>query len=112
MIDDLKAEARVVRMQIRLCQTNPNLGTLGYLGNETRDAEQMRQTNPISAQQDVPPFHYAIIPPFQPDGDYAKQSQFRQRVERVKCLAGNELWWIGHARDFGETKPIEKKLEV
>jgi hypothetical protein len=27
--------------------------------------------------------------------DRAKQSQFRQRVERVKCLPGNELWYIG-----------------
>jgi hypothetical protein len=36
----------------------------------------------------------------------AEQSQFRQRVERVKCLRGKELWWIGHAGDFGETKPI------
>jgi len=25
------------------------------------------QTNPISAQQDVPPFHYSMIPPFQPE---------------------------------------------
>jgi hypothetical protein len=32
-------------------ETKPNLGTLGYLGDETRDAEQMRQTNPISAGQ-------------------------------------------------------------
>jgi hypothetical protein len=31
----------------RLCQTKPNLGTLGYLGSRTRDAGQMRQTKPI-----------------------------------------------------------------
>jgi hypothetical protein len=33
-----------------IVQTKPNLGTLGYLGNKTRDAEQMRQTNPICAR--------------------------------------------------------------
>jgi hypothetical protein len=36
----------------------------------------------------------------------AKQSQFRRRVKRVKCLPGNELWLIMHARAFGGTKPI------
>jgi len=34
----------------RARQTKPNLGTLGYLGNDPRDAEQMRQTNPISGR--------------------------------------------------------------
>ena len=33
-----------------IVQTKPDLGTLGYLGNDTRDAEQMRQTNPISGR--------------------------------------------------------------
>jgi hypothetical protein len=33
-----------------IVQTKPNLGTLRYLGNDTRDAEQMRQTNPISGR--------------------------------------------------------------
>jgi hypothetical protein len=35
---------------VPVVQTKPNLGTLGYLGNQTRDAEQMRQTNPICAR--------------------------------------------------------------
>jgi hypothetical protein len=26
--------------------------------------------------------------------------------QRVRCLLGNELWWIRHAKDFGKTKPI------
>jgi hypothetical protein len=30
-----------------LCETKPNLGTLGYLGDPTQAAGQMRQTNPI-----------------------------------------------------------------
>jgi hypothetical protein len=34
------------------------------------------QTNPIPGGRDTPALHYSIIPPFQPDADYAKQSQF------------------------------------
>jgi hypothetical protein len=32
-----------------MCETKPNLGALGHLGGRTRDAGQMRQTNPIPA---------------------------------------------------------------
>jgi hypothetical protein len=95
----------------RLCKTKPVPGagwdgggrTSGNSAKQTQSAAdgQLCQTNPISPCAGSPG-----------PTDRAKQSQFRQRVERVKCLPGNSLWWIGHARNFGETKPIEKKFEV
>jgi hypothetical protein len=108
----------------------------------------MRETEPIPARRDTPAFHCSIIPPFQANANYAKQtnlpaagredhrqglrpvrlcsgqapddatrhpgndakqSQFRQRIERVKCFTGAELWSIGHAC---ETKPISRRGRV
>ena len=38
--------------------------------------DKMCKTKPISAGRDTPPFHCSIIPPFQPDTDCAKRTQF------------------------------------
>ncbi len=35
-----------------------------------------------------------------------KQTQLPKARGSGKCLAGRELWWIGHATGYGKTKPI------
>jgi hypothetical protein len=45
------------------------------------------ETNPISAGRDT---HYSIIPPFQPDANRAKRSQFRSRCSEMG--AGRRAW--------------------
>jgi hypothetical protein len=64
-----------------MCETNPNLGILAYLVNETRVAEQMRQTNPI------------------PGGVLYKQTQFQplcrsggRRSREGECAKQSQTW--------------------
>ncbi len=39
-------------------------------------------------------------------GGCTNKANSRRSKKKGKCFAGNELWWIGHAWAFGETKPI------
>jgi len=64
------------RARDQLCETNP-IPTSSRSGDR-RSRGQLRQTNPSSAGQDAPPFHYSMIPPFQFDAYRAEQSQFRK----------------------------------
>jgi len=60
----------------RTCKTKPNPGSTGWHGVPGAwDEGQMRKTKPIPHTQDIPSFHYSIIPPFLPRADHAKQSQ-------------------------------------
>jgi hypothetical protein len=90
------------------------------------------QTKPIRVGRDTPPFHCSIIPPSQSNAYRAKQSQSPDCGFRIadcglgtdlrpfvrnkpnwhcsgmwgKSFMGEDLWLIGQAEDFGETKPI------
>ncbi len=102
------------------CQTKPNVGRLGYLGDRTRDAGQMRQTNPIPGRptgpyhSNIPLFQYSSSMPivrnkpnFPPDdcgADFAKRTQFpaapggtkpQGRGARGKTCKTNPIWLAG-----------------
>jgi hypothetical protein len=90
------------------------------------------QTKPIRVGRDTPPFHCSIISPSQSNAYRAKQSQSPDCGFRIadcglgtdlrpfvrnkpnwhcsgmwgKSFMGEDLWLIGQAEDFGETKPI------
>jgi hypothetical protein len=101
------------------CETNPiwasrqiHLGPPGKRAKQTQfSAEvgwdgapegEMRKTNPIPDRRDTPLFHCSIIPPFQPDANRAKRTQFQKegqpawRGELRRCSSQN-----GRARAGG-----------
>jgi hypothetical protein len=103
----------------RMCETNPirasrqiHLGPPGKRAKQTQfSAEvgwdgapegEMRKTNPIPDRRDTPLFHCSIIPPFQPDANRAKRTQFQKegqpawRGELRRCSSQN-----GRARAGG-----------
>jgi hypothetical protein len=69
-------------------------------------AEQTKPIYPEGLRRPSPRPPALTLPPVT-GGHGAKQSQFCRRVERGNCLAGKELWCIGHAC---ETKPISLGL--
>jgi hypothetical protein len=80
------------------------------VGRGQRDEGQLCETNPIPRLRigngpaaGCPP---CSLPPRACAGRLYKRSQSRQRVKRVKCLPGKELWLIVHSMDLGKTKPI------
>jgi hypothetical protein len=98
-----------------MCETKPNLGALGYLRDRTRDAGQIRQTNPIPrlriGGQTCPSGPRGSIAPNKPNlagrlglrrAQCAKQTQFRRS-------------WMGRALgDEGrtcKTNPISGKAD-
>jgi hypothetical protein len=80
MIDDLKAEGTEVGTR----QMNSGLRISGTApGNRRPPLAELSdcglcKTNPIPDRRDTPAFHCSIIPPFQPDADCAKRSQFEE----------------------------------
>jgi hypothetical protein len=76
---------------------------------------KMRKTKPISGGQDIPPFHYSIIPPFQSGADCAKRTQSLDCGLRTadRPAAGHPPCGLpprARARQLCKTKPIRRPI--
>jgi hypothetical protein len=94
----------------------------GYAGWEGQQGHgtwgQMRKTNPIlrlRIQRGRRPVASGLcgpvvqtnpIPPGRGEARCTNKPNFPGAPGRGKYRAGKGLWWIGHGRDFGKTKPI------
>jgi hypothetical protein len=88
-------------------QNEAKLGQDGICGRRRVREGQWRKTNPIPAGPDTPPFHYSIIPAFQPDANRAKQTQFGPGRIAGGADCAKQTQFGGSGRGgFGETKPI------
>jgi hypothetical protein len=90
MIYDLKAEARVMTTRVKPKPDSAQAVRQTALGVILRALRAMTGFRQAARQKEFP------VP-----ARYAKQSQFRQRVERVKCLPENKAnagrRWVGRA---------------
>jgi hypothetical protein len=71
--------------------------------NKPNPAGRSCQTNPISGGGNIPPFHYSIIPPCQPGGYRAKQTQFRPPAKAPMARRAKQTQLESRSR---QTNPI------
>lgn len=114
-----------------MCETKPNVGRLGYLGdgdsmehivrNRPNWRSESCQTNPISGNCGFPPLQshacHAKQSQLPAGAGCTKQTQLGGQIVRNKAnsppgqvtsksFMGKELWYIAHATDLSKTKPI------
>jgi hypothetical protein len=93
-----------------IVQTKPNLGTLGCLGNETRDTRHMRQTNPTLRLRIADlglwdrPAASGLLTASAPN-----KPNFGPGKMKGKCCANEELQQVGCGSGPGKTKPIRPR---